>query len=217
MLETDREFVAEQLAARPDAAQIEHRHGDCYPALAGQADRPLRGAWQNEWLELLQEEAGNLATAVRWRLVHEPAPLPHLFRALYPWWPLRDCSAEARPWIEELLPLAGSLDSQSRAELPWTATVLAGDIGDDPAALATRQDLSPMLEQIEDPFLRALSHPRRQRIRCPRTLMRRRDEPLRRPRCRFTESRGSAKRTHDLRGLRPASERVQWALRPGHR
>jgi predicted ATPase len=158
MLETVREFVAEQLAARPDAAQIEHRHADCYLALAGQADRPLRGAGQNEWLELLQEEAGNLAAAVRWCLAHDPAPLPHLFRALYPWWSLRDHSAEARPWIEQLLPLAGSLDSRSRAELLWTATVLAGDMGDDPAALATRQDLSPLLEQIEDPFLRALSH-----------------------------------------------------------
>jgi predicted ATPase len=158
MLETVREFVAERLTARPDAAEIERRHADYYRTLAGQADRPLRGAGQNEWLELLQAEAGNLAAAVRWYLAHDPAPLPHLFRALYPWWSLRDRQAEARPWVEELLPLAGSLNSQARAELLWTATVLAGDMGDDPAALAARQDLSPLLDEIEDPFLRAVSH-----------------------------------------------------------
>jgi predicted ATPase len=158
MLETVRQFVAERLAARPDAAEIEIRHAGYYRALAGKADRPLRGAGQNEWLDLLQAEAGNLAAAVRWYLAHDPSPLPHMFRALYPWWSLRDRQAEARPWVEQLLPLAGSLTPQAHAELLWTATVLAGDSGDDPAALAARQGLSLLLAEIQDPFLRAVSH-----------------------------------------------------------
>jgi predicted ATPase len=158
MLETVREFIAERLAARPDAAEIERRHAGYYHALAGQADRPLRGPGQNEWQELLQAEAGNLAAAVRWYLAHDPAPLPHMFRALYPWWSLRDHQVETRPWVDQLLPTAGSLDPQARAELLWTATVLAGDMGDDPAALVARQGLRPLLEEIRDPFLRAVSH-----------------------------------------------------------
>jgi predicted ATPase len=158
LLETVREFVAERLAARPDAAEIERRHAGYYRELAGQADRPLRGTGQNEWEERLQAEAGNLAAAVRWYLTHDPAPLPHLFRALYPWWSMRDHQAEARPWVEQLLPLAGSLEPQARAELLWTATVLAGDMGDDRAALVTRQSLGPLVEEIRDPFLRAVSH-----------------------------------------------------------
>jgi predicted ATPase len=158
MLETVREFIAERLAARPDAAEIERRHAGYYRALAGQADRPLRGPGQNEWQELLQAEAGNLAAAVRWYLAHDPAPLPHMFRALYPWWSLRDHQVETRPWVDQLLPTAGSLDPQARAELLWTATVLAGDMGDDPAALVARQGLRPLLEEIRDPFLRAVSH-----------------------------------------------------------
>jgi predicted ATPase len=158
MLETIREFVAERLAARPDAAEIERRHAGYYRALAEEADRPLRGPGQNEWQELLQAEAGNLAAAVRWHLAHDPAPLPHMFRALYPWWSLRDHQAEARPWIEELRPALGSLDAQGQAELLWTAAVLAGDMGDDPAALAARQSLGPLLDEIADPFLHALIH-----------------------------------------------------------
>ena len=44
MLETIRAFVAERLAARPDAAEVERRHAGYYRALAGQAERPLRSA-----------------------------------------------------------------------------------------------------------------------------------------------------------------------------
>jgi predicted ATPase len=158
MLATVREFVAERLAARPDADEISRRHADCYRTLAGQADRPLRGPGQNEWQQRLQAEAGNLAAAVRWSLAHDAVPLPRLFRGLYPWWSQRDRQAEARPWVDQLLPRAGSLDTQTRAELLWTATVLAGDMGDDPAALAARQGLGALLTEIRDPLLHALSH-----------------------------------------------------------
>ena len=64
MLETIRVFVAERLAAQPDATEIGRRHADYYRALAGRADRPLRavgqqrrGASQSEWVERLQAEA----------------------------------------------------------------------------------------------------------------------------------------------------------------
>ena len=96
MLETIRAFVAERLAARPDVAEIGRRHADYYRALAEQADRPLRGAGQSEWLERLEAEAGNLAAAVRWYLAHDPGPLPHLFRVLWLFWFLRDHLGEAR-------------------------------------------------------------------------------------------------------------------------
>ena len=90
MLETVREFVAERLAARPDAVEVARRHAAYYRALAEQADRPLRRAGQREWAERLQAEAGNLAAAVRWYLAHDPEPLPHLFRVLWLFWELRD-------------------------------------------------------------------------------------------------------------------------------
>jgi len=76
MLGTIRAFVAEQLAARPDAARIHGRHAGYYQALAGQADRPLRGAGQNQWLERLEAEAGNLAASVRWHLATTSARCP---------------------------------------------------------------------------------------------------------------------------------------------
>jgi predicted ATPase len=157
MLETIRAFVAERLAARPDAAEIGRRHADHYRELAEQADRPLRGTGQREWVERLEAESGNLAAAVRWYLAHDPRPVPHLFRVLWPFWSQRDHLGEARAWIEQLLPTAESLDAGARAELLWTAVVTAREVGDDRAALAARRRLAPLLASIDDPYLHAAS------------------------------------------------------------
>jgi predicted ATPase len=90
MLETIRAFVAEQLAARPDAGQIRRRHAGYYRILAEQADPALRGAGHGQWLERLEAETGNLTAAVRWYLGHDRGALPHLLRVLWPFWFLRD-------------------------------------------------------------------------------------------------------------------------------
>jgi tetratricopeptide (TPR) repeat protein len=157
MLGTIRAFVSEQLAARPDAAQIHRRHAGYFQALAGQADRPLRGADQNQWLDRLEAEAGNLAAAVRWHLAYDTGPLPHMFRVLWPFWSLRDHLAEARAWVDQLVPAVGSLDPEAQAELLWTAAVTANRAGDAAAALTASQRLAPLLAHIDDPYLHALS------------------------------------------------------------
>src|SRR5215472_5498343 len=157
MLQTVREFVAERLAARPDAADVGRRHAGYYRALAEQADRPLRAAGQGEWLERLDAEAGNLAAAVRWYLAHDPAPLPHMFRVLWLFWSMRDLEGLARSWVEELLPAAGTLDQQAQAELAWAAAATAEQTSGDAAVLAARQRLAPLLPGIQDPFLHAVS------------------------------------------------------------
>ena len=155
MLNTVREFVAERLAARADITDIERRHAGYYRALAEQADRPLRDVEQNECLDRLEADAGNLAVAIGWYLAHDPAPLPHLFRVLWPFWSIRDLHGEALPWVNQLLPAAGSLDPHARAELEWAAAAIASEVGDDTAALAARERLGPLLAAIEDPFLHA--------------------------------------------------------------
>jgi predicted ATPase len=158
MLDTIRAFVAERLAARPDAAEIRRRHAAYYRALAERADRPLRGVGQREWLERLQAEVGNLAATMDWYLAHDPAPLPHLFRALWVFWALRDHLGEARAWVERLLPAADSLAPQARAELAWIAVVTATEVGDDTAVLVARERLAPLLDGIQDSYLRAVAY-----------------------------------------------------------
>jgi tetratricopeptide (TPR) repeat protein len=77
-------------------------------------------------------------------------PDTHLFRVLWLFWTQQDLEREAWPWVEQLLPAAGTLDPQARAELAWAAAVLAVDVGDDAAALAARQRLAPLLGRYDD-------------------------------------------------------------------
>jgi predicted ATPase len=157
MLETIREFVAERLAARADAAEVARRHAGYYRALTGQAERPLRSADHRECLEQLEAEEGNLAAAVRWYMANDTGPLPHMFSVLWLFWFLRDHLGEARSWVGQLLPSAGSFDLQARAELAWTAAATGAEVGDDEVALAASERLAPLLDQIGDPYLRAVS------------------------------------------------------------
>jgi predicted ATPase len=156
MLETVRAFCAERLAARPDVAEVHRRHAHFYRALADQADRPVRGTGQQEWAERLEAEAGNLAATVRWHLANDPTPLPHLFRILWPYLVVWDHVGEARAWVEQLLPAAGSFELPARAELLWAAGVTANEVGDDQAALAACARLAPLVDGLDDPYLRAV-------------------------------------------------------------
>jgi hypothetical protein len=157
MLGTIRAFVAEKLAARPDAAQIQRRHADYYRALAEQAGPALPVPGHGRWLERLDADAGNLAAAVRWYLSHDRGPLPHLLRVLWPFWFLRDHMNEARIWTDRLLPTADSLDTPARAELLCTVVMIALELGDDSTALAARPRLAAMQDEIGDPLLRAIA------------------------------------------------------------
>ena len=158
MLNTIRRFVAERLAARPDAAEIGRRHAGYYRALAERADRPLRGLDQDHAAEGLEAEAANLAAAVDWYLAHDRRPLPRLFRVLWMFWGLRDHLGEARSWIDQL-PAADSWEPQAQAELLWTAAATAVEVvGEDQAALAAvGQRLESLLTRISDPYLHAVS------------------------------------------------------------
>jgi predicted ATPase len=156
MLGTVRVFAAECLAARPDADEIRRRHAEHFRRLVERADRPLRGVGQSQWADRLEAESGNLVAAGRWYLEHDVAALPHLIRVLWPFAALRDHMDEMRAWIHQLDGNAASFDSKAQAELMWAAAASAVEAGDDAAAMAAGAGLGPLLESIDEPFLRAL-------------------------------------------------------------
>jgi MalT-like TPR region len=95
---------------------------------------------------------------VNWYSSHDRAPLPHLFRALLRYWLLAEgILGQARAWIGQLLPAAGSLDPSARAELLWAAAATANQAGDGTVALAASQQLGPLLAEIDDPYLHAVA------------------------------------------------------------
>jgi ATP/maltotriose-dependent transcriptional regulator MalT len=64
---------------------------------------------------------------------------------------------EARPWVDQLLHTDDSFDVRGQVELASTATATGLEVGDDRMALTARERLAPLLDGIEDPFLRAVS------------------------------------------------------------
>ncbi len=158
MLDTIRAFLLERLAARPDAGDIHRRHAEHYRSLAERADLPLRRVGeQDEWLERLETEAGNIAAAVRWYLAHDPAAAPHLIRALVLFWELTDRFREARSWVAQLTPTAESFPPHARAELFSLELFATNELGDYAAAQAAAARLSPLLAEIDDPQLEAVA------------------------------------------------------------
>jgi predicted ATPase/tetratricopeptide (TPR) repeat protein len=66
MLETLREYAAEQLAASGEAEASADRHASYFRLVAERAEVELRGHGQREALRLLREEQPNIRTAITW-------------------------------------------------------------------------------------------------------------------------------------------------------
>jgi predicted ATPase len=158
MLETVREFVAARAATHADLADLQRRHANYFRELGERADRPLRSPAQPEWTERLGNDAANLGAAVRWFLAHDRDSLPHLFRALWLFWALRDYIFEVRSWIGELMPHVDTLADHAQAELFWSASATATDVGDDAAALDYTRRLESSMAAVDDRYLEGVSH-----------------------------------------------------------
>jgi predicted ATPase/DNA-binding CsgD family transcriptional regulator len=68
LLETIRQYGAERLAEEKDVESTRARHLDYFLLLSEQAARGLVGREERLWLERLEEDLGNLRTALRWSL-----------------------------------------------------------------------------------------------------------------------------------------------------
>jgi predicted ATPase len=158
MLETVREFIAEQPETNTLRAAAQRRHANYFRDLAERADRPLRSWRQVEWAERLQVETANLGAAIRWFLAHDIEPVPRLIRVFWLFWGVRDQLLEARFWIEEVMPSAPLLEDHAQAELFWSAASISVQLGNDDAALAAKGRLEPLLAAIDDPLLEAVAH-----------------------------------------------------------
>lgn len=164
MMRTVRVYVAQRLAARPDAAEIRRRHAEYYRVLAESADSALRRFDQRAVAEALARETGNITAAVRWHLAHDADAVPHLLRVLSPFrilWPFLGLGdrliGEARSWVTELVPRADDLPTTARAELWGAALVSALEVSDDESARTACRRLGAVLEHVEDPYLAAVS------------------------------------------------------------
>jgi predicted ATPase len=125
MLETIREFAAEQLNADPTADELRDRHAGYYLALAEASDRESRGPDEADGLARLEAERGNLRTAFEQLLDRDPASALALVAALWRFWFIRSQLQEGRELLRVALERAGPDQTETRASALVGAGMLA--------------------------------------------------------------------------------------------
>ncbi|WP_435603532.1 BTAD domain-containing putative transcriptional regulator [Streptomyces sp. bgisy130] len=88
MLETIREYGTARLHATDDYGTVRDRHAAYFLAVGEEGGRQVRGPDQPAWLDTLQQETGNLDTALDWLLGRgEAEPAQRMAGALaWYWW-----------------------------------------------------------------------------------------------------------------------------------
>jgi tetratricopeptide (TPR) repeat protein len=122
MLETVREYAAEQLAASGETEPVRERHLRWCLALAEQAEPGLRGPQQGQCLTRLQAEHDNLRAALAWAMARAgeaedgaDAAL-RLGGALARFWAVHGSAAEGGAWLKRALALGRHASAPARAK-----------------------------------------------------------------------------------------------------
>lgn len=125
MLETVRQYAADQLRSVGEARMIQERHRNWYLALAEHAKPLLWGAGEAAWLARLELEHDNLRAALRWTIDERQAEHAlRLAEALSRFWTLRGYLSEADGWLTEALALPDAPVSMLQAK----ARLAAGNV-----------------------------------------------------------------------------------------
>lgn len=108
MLETLREFAAEQILDANRQDRLAEQHFNYFLSQAKRAELELRGPHQLAWLRLLEPEHDNLRAALTWSL--DPQRPPTIAEAgmqmaccLVRFWLLRSHFQEGRAWLEQAI------------------------------------------------------------------------------------------------------------------
>lgn len=126
LLETVREYAAEQLDKAGETATARAAHLRYFFNLAAEAEPKLTGAEQARWLRTLETEHDNLRAALKWAMDNDTRL--QLAGALWRFWLMRSHFQEGRSW------LSGALARSPQSPPHLCAKVLNG-IG----FMATRQ------------------------------------------------------------------------------
>src|SRR5262245_29315372 len=147
MLETIREFAAEQLTAAREDAEVQRRHLAHYATLAESCfDETLLG---NDDLELLEEERENLRLALDVALRSDPELALSLARWLMPLWQ-RGESLEGRERLSAALAGAPDASAEARAWALRAAAFLAIQQSDYDVAEALGGEALALFRELGD-------------------------------------------------------------------
>jgi len=126
MLETIRQFAAEQLAAGGDAGTFRQRHAASVLALVERGAGEVMGPDGGEWLDRYELERDNIRAAIAWALESNATETAlRLLAACWRYWQMRGYLAEARGHADRIMALP---DRRRHAEANEAALEAAGGI-----------------------------------------------------------------------------------------
>jgi tetratricopeptide (TPR) repeat protein len=103
MLDTMRDYAAEQLVESGEAERIRQNHAACYLTLAEQAEPDLRGSDAPRWTERLQTERDNFRLALAWGRDHDVELGLRIGGSLWRFWEVHNGIVEGYQWLSTLL------------------------------------------------------------------------------------------------------------------
>ncbi len=126
MLETIREYAAEQLERSPDV-ELRSRWASHYLELAERAEPELWSSEQKHWLGVLDAEHANVRAVLAWALEHHEDEIAlRLSAALEPFWEARGHIDEGQRLMSEALRRGGRKAAAARAKALFGYSRLIG-------------------------------------------------------------------------------------------
>jgi hypothetical protein len=151
MLETIREYGLELLDASSEAADVRRRHAKFYVEFAEAAAERVNGPGQQQWLDALDRDIGNLRAAIRWAIHSQEVESGlRLVVALNTFWVFRSHLMEARQVLADLLEHPGALPTRLHARALGVAGDLAAWQSDYIAARPPAEQSLALYRELDD-------------------------------------------------------------------
>ncbi len=153
MLETIREYGLEQLAHYGESDQVRLRHAEWCCVLAEDAEAHWLTSEQVRWLQLLEDESGNMRAALDWALNRDPGNAEvgvRLAGLLNMFWLARGQLREGLRWMERALSRSGEASPAARARTHIHFGHLRGYLGADQRAEAVLEEGVRLCREVGD-------------------------------------------------------------------
>ncbi|GMQ86267.1 MAG: hypothetical protein BMS9Abin07_1840 [Acidimicrobiia bacterium] len=116
LLETIRQFAADELVKSGRATDVRRRHAQAFAALAIEQKQPLQTG--EHGVDVLTVEHDNIRAALRWSLdVGDVDTVTDIAATMARYWMLRGLSLEGKDWLLEVLDLIPDTDTPTRASI----------------------------------------------------------------------------------------------------